>query len=133
MAHYKQPRKFNWVSVPIYAVLIALAYCGIKFMPPYWRNMKVDEAVRSTVNEYWSATRGASSYDAPPEIRERFERKIRDLGVDDPKVEIVFERDGEDLRVTVRYEVVVTHLFTSRTTAMRFAPTAATPIVSKGL
>jgi len=133
MAHYKQPRKFNWVSIPIYALLIALAYCGFKFIPPYWRNMKVDEVVRSTINEYWSATRGASSYEAPAEMRERFERKVREVGVDDPQAEFFFERDGADLRVTVRYVIVVTHPFTSRTTTMRFAPTAATPIVSKGL
>ncbi|MBI5482758.1 MAG: hypothetical protein HY906_28140 [Deltaproteobacteria bacterium] len=131
MAHYKQPRKFNWVSVPFYAALIGLVYCGIKFGPPYWRNMKVDEVVRSTVNEYWSLTRGSSSYDAPPELRDRFEKRLRDLGVDDPKAEFIFERDGEDLRVTARYHVVVPHWFTSRTTSMRFAPTAATPIVDK--
>jgi hypothetical protein len=131
MAHYKQPRKFNWVSLPFYAALIALVYCGIKFVPPYWRNMKVDEAARSTINEYWSMTRGGSSYDAPAELRERFERQIRDLGVEDPQAEFIFERDGGDLRVTVKYEVVVPHWFTSRTTTLRFAPTAATPLVDK--
>jgi hypothetical protein len=131
MAHYTQPRKFNWVSLPIYAALLALVYCGIKFAPPYWRNMKVDEQVRSGVNEYWSMIRGAGTYDAPPELRERFEKRIRELGVEDPKAEFIFERDGEDLRVTVSYEVVVPHWFTSKTTTMRFKPTASTPIVDK--
>jgi hypothetical protein len=131
MAHYQQPRRFNWVSVPFYAALIALVYCGIKFAPPYYRNMKVDEAVRSAVNEYWSLTRGSRTYDAPEELRERFERQIRQLGVDDPKAEFTFERDAENLRVTVRYEVVVSHWFTTRTTTMRFSPTVVTSIIDK--
>jgi hypothetical protein len=133
MAHYKQPHKFNWVSIPLYAALFAVVYCGIKFVPPYWRNMKVDEAVRATINEYWTMTRGSSTYEAPPELRERFERQIRDLGVDDPKVDIIYERDGANLRVTVKYETVVTHWFTSKTTVMHFAPTTSTPIVDKRL
>jgi hypothetical protein len=131
MAHYKQPRKFNWVSLPLYAALFALVYCGVKFVPPYMRNMKVDEQVRSVVNEYWSVTRHLSTKDAPQELRDRFEKQIRDLGVDDPKAQFFFEQDGADLRVTVKYQVVVPHWFTSKTTTLSFAPTAATAIIDK--
>lgn len=133
MAHYKQPRKFNWVSIPIYAALFGLVYCGIKFAPPYWRNMKVDELVRSSVNEYWSATKGVATKDAPPAVRDRLESQVRALGVDDPKAEFIFEQDGDDLRVTAKYQVVVPHWFTSRTTTLTFKPTASTPIVDKRL
>jgi hypothetical protein len=133
MAHYKQPRQFNWVSLPIYAALFGVVYCGVKFAPPYWRNMKVDEAVRSSVNEYWSATKHLTAKDAPPEVRDRLEKQVRELGVDDPKAEFTFEQDGPDLRVTVKYDVVVPHWFTSRTTTMRFKPSATTPIVDKRL
>jgi hypothetical protein len=133
MANYKQPRTFNWVSVPIYALLLALVYCGVKFVPPYWRNMKVDEVVRSAVNEYWSMTRGAASYDAPEELHDRIEKQIRELGVDDPKLDLIFERDGDDLRVTANYAVVVPHWFVDRTTTLKFRVSASTPLVDKRL
>jgi len=133
MAHYKQPRQFNWVSLPIYALLLGAIYCGIKFVPPYWRNMQVDEVVRSMVTEYWGTTRHVSAKDAPPALRDRFEKQVRELGVDDPKAEFLFEQDGPDLRVTVKYDVVVPHWFTSRTTTMKFKPSATTPIIDKRL
>ena len=131
MAHYKEPRKFNWVSLPLYALLFAAVYCGFKFIPPYWRNMKVDEVVRSSVNEYWASTRHLSAKDCPPEVRERLEKAVRELGVDDPKAEFIFEQDGPDLRVTARYDVVVPHWFTSKTTTLHFKPSASTPIIDK--
>jgi hypothetical protein len=131
MAHYREPRKFNWVSLPFYLALAGAIYCGIKFVPSYWRNMKVDEVVRSSINEYWASTRHTSVKDCPPEVRDRLEKQVRELGVEDPKAEFVFEQDGPDLRVTVRYEVVVNHWFTSKTTTLHFKPTAATPIVDK--
>ncbi len=131
MPSYKQPRQFNWVSIPLYAALLGAIYCGIKFIPPYWRNMKVDELVRSSVNEYWAGTRGFGTKDAPPEVRDRLESQVRALGVDDPKAQFLFEQDGENLRVTAKYQVVVPHWFTSKTTTLNFGPTAATPIIDK--
>jgi hypothetical protein len=131
MATYKEPRKFNWVSIPLYLALFGLVYSAIKFAPPVWRNMKVDEQVRSSVNEYWASTRHLTAKDAPQEVRDRLEKQVRALGVDDPKAEFYFEQDGADLRVTVKYQVIVPHWFTSRTTTMSFAPTATTPVVDK--
>ncbi len=133
MPSYKQPRQFNWVSIPLYAALLGAIYCGIKFIPPYWRNMKVDELVRSSVNEYWSATRHTAAKDCPPEVRDRLDSMVRALGVDDPKAEFTFEQDGPDLRVTAKYQVVVPHWFTAKTTTLSFKPTATTPIVDKRL
>jgi len=131
MARIKQPRHLNPVSLLVYLVLAAIVYGGVKFGPPYWRSLKVDEAVRGAVNEYWAATRGSSDFEAPPRVRESLERAIRDIGVDDPDLQLTFERDGEDLRVTATYKEVVTHPFVNRTTTLHFAPTASTPIVDK--
>jgi hypothetical protein len=133
MATYQQPRRFNWVSIPIYAAVAALVYSLVQFGPPWYRNMKVDEVVRDAVNQYWHATRGSETGDCPPELKDQIERRIRDLGVDDPALSLFFDRDATDLRVTARYQVVVKHPLVKKTTTLSFAPTASTPIVSKGL
>jgi hypothetical protein len=133
MATYKEPRRFNWVSVPVYALLLGGLYALIQFAPHYYRNLKVDEVVRAAVNEYWAATRGTTSGDAPGDLRDRIERQIRSLGVDDPQLQLSFERDPTDLRVTARYRVIVKHWGVDRTTTLSFAPTASTPIVDRRL
>ena len=51
----------------------------------------------------------------------------------DQHPEFTFAQDGPDLRVTAKYQVVVPHWFTSKTTTLRFKPTASTPIVDKRL
>ncbi|HEY3359356.1 MAG TPA: hypothetical protein VGQ83_39265 [Polyangia bacterium] len=133
MANYKQPHKFNWVSIPVYAGVAALIYSAVQFGPPWYRNLKVDEVVRDAVNQYWHATRGSSTGDCPPELREQIERKIRDVGIEDPGLSLFFDRDATDLRVTARYEVVVRHPVVKKVTKLSFAPTASTPIVDKRL
>jgi hypothetical protein len=132
MSNYKQPRKLNFVSFPVYATLIVAAYCGVRFAPPYYRNMKVDEILRSAVNEYWAATRGASS-EPPQELRDSVERRIRDVGIEDPELALYFERNAELLRVSASYKVVVRHPFVGRATTLTFKPSAVTEVVGKRL
>jgi len=131
MATYKQPRRFNWVSLPIYLALAAALYCLVRFGPPYYHNMKVDEVVREAVNAYYAETRGVATGDASPELRDRFERRIRNLGIDDPQLALFFDKDAESVTVTARYKVVVEHPFVKRSTTLEFAPSATTSLVDK--
>jgi hypothetical protein len=129
MGTYRQPRRFNWVSLPIYAAIAAALYSIVQFGPPVYRNMKVDEVIREAVNSYYAATRGAASGDAPDELRHQVEQRIRNLGIDDPQLALFFDKDAEKLTVTARYTVVVQHPFVKRTTMLEFAPSAKTPLV----
>jgi hypothetical protein len=133
MATYKQPRRFNWVSMPVYLVIAAAIYCGAQFGPHVWRNLTVDEIVRDAVNQYWYQTRGTSASEAPQELREGVERKILAAAPDARDLELSFDRESTDLRVTARYHIVVKHPFVKKTTKLSFAPTAATPIVNSRL
>jgi hypothetical protein len=131
MARYRQPRKLNFVSLLVYVALAALAYSAIQFGPPLYRNMKVDEIVRAAVNEYWATTRGAPSREAPQELQDSVEKRIRDIGVDDPELSLAFDHDSTDLTVAARYHVVIQHPLVKRSTVLTFHPSASTAIVDK--
>lgn len=116
--NYKKPRSINLVSVALVLLAVAAAYAGWKFIPHYWRAQKVDEALSdvgyraSDLYAIAEPSRRKREADLVEQARER----LQALGVDDPLLNVWFEPG----RVHASYTVIVKHLFTARTTTLRF-------------
>jgi hypothetical protein len=102
--NYRAPRKFNWVSILLLVGAIAGGYWGIKFFPVYWKAWKVDEVLDSVKNEA-SDLRSISDQTKREEVaeglRQRTERRIRELGI----------KDHEGFPLEVNYTEGYTHIY----------------------
>jgi hypothetical protein len=115
--------------------LVALAYGGWKFVPPYWQAWKVDEALREarndasdlgTLNEGHRASRER-------EVLERTRGRLRELGVvDQPDfpLELAFSPSYDLLYAN--YRVVIRHPLVNKTTVIDMRRKVSMPPV-KGL
>lgn len=116
--NYKKPRSINLVSVLLVMLAVAAAYAGWKFIPHYWRAQKVDEALSDVGYRAQDidATKGPDRQKREAALAELARERLQALGVDDPLLYVWFEPG----RVHASYTVIVKHLFTARTTTLRF-------------
>jgi len=122
MAQYKQPSRINIVSILLLGVVLGAVYTGVKFVPHYWRDRKVEEVLGVAVNRFF---RERTTSGVEESVRAEVEAHVRALGVDDPELRVFVERRPDVLRVSVQYTVVVSHPGRKITT-LRFAPSAET-------
>ncbi len=120
--NYKKPRTINWVSVLLVTALLAAGYCGWKFVPPYWKGIKVDSILSDVKNEASDlpllSTEQRWSYEQ--KIKQRVYNEIRGLGIEDTHgqpIEVGF--DPNYAYIYARYDIIVHHPF-GKTTRMKF-------------
>lgn len=122
MAHYKQPSRINPVSLLLLLAAGAVAYAGVKFAPPFWRDREIKGKIEEAVNRMW---RDRNVPGVEGMLHDQVTAQIRELGIDDPGLLVSVEKTAERMRISASYTVVISHPGRKITT-LRFEPSFET-------
>jgi hypothetical protein len=112
----------NWVrTVILYAILAAVAYAGVLFVPVLWRNHKVNNALHESGNNAYRQKEDAA-------IKEAIRRRVRDetdIILKDDEIDVAWGPEKASLTLAARYEQVVRFWPLSATLVMRLNPSVS--------
>lgn len=105
---YKKPRRINAVSVTLLVLALIGGYAAYQYLPLYFMR---HEAYR-VLEETGSQVAGRASFyseDGPArdDLRAKMQRKIKDLGIQDPNMETWIEIEGKQVKLGVVYSMWV--------------------------
>lgn len=111
---HKRPRRVNLVSGFLTLVAAAAIYLGVKFLPVYWQNKKVDHALDETAVK--ASTFGRLTEDSrraeAAKLVDAAIASLHDLGVEDQldqPIQVWFSPEYDELHA--RYTTIVQHNF----------------------
>jgi hypothetical protein len=113
---YKKPSKLNAVSLIVILGLAALAYCGFKFSPAYYRKWKARGIISETAHKIYPKRAVAEETEFFDEVKKQAVAELRNLGIEDPALRIDFQRSPQEVTATASYTEVVKHPFDKSTT-----------------
>jgi hypothetical protein len=107
---YKKPRKLNWVSLLVLAVLGGGVYFGWYYAPVYYQRYKVDRVLGDM--GYRSidlpSLTGDAAVQLESDLLDQARRQIRDLGIateDETALDVYFDADYS--HIVAEYSVTV--------------------------
>jgi hypothetical protein len=116
-------RRINVVSVLLALVVASGAYFGWKLIPVYYQAHKVDTILAS--HRRASAELDIHRHnEREDEILEKVEKEVRELGIDDPYMQVRFSPDYTSLHVDYSVEV---RFFFGKSKTLRFARSVEIP------
>ncbi len=117
MAKYKQPKKFNPVSLFVLLAVAGAGYCVFQFGPPYWWQYKVKGTLKDAANRFskWGPA-------VKDKTREQTLVKIRSIGIEDRALQVHFRRSAGMVDVWATYVVRIKHPLENKITTLRFSP-----------
>jgi hypothetical protein len=120
--NYKKPRSINLVSVSLLLLVLAAAYAGWKFVPPWWKGIKVDGVLSDAKNDASDLQLMSENqrWEYEQKIRHRVYNELRELGLEDTQGQPVEVGFGPNYTyIYARYDIIVHHPF-GKTTRMKF-------------
>lgn len=105
---YIKPRRINVVSVTLLLAVLIAGYAAYLYLPLYFLRHEAYRVLEETGSEV--SVRGAFYMEDSPardELRKKMQRKIKDMGVDDPNIETWIEFEGKEAHLGVVYSVWV--------------------------
>lgn len=107
---YKRPRKINFVSVSIVAVLAFAAYMLSQYLPLYLRKQEAYRVLDETSSQFaGQKNRYLASEPHLLQLQQRMGNDLRLVGIDDPEMEHWIEVDNKS---TVRFGVIYSETVT---------------------
>jgi len=105
---YKKPRRINSVTIAVVVALLLAGYAGYQYLPLYFMRHEAYRVLEETGSEIAGRARFYSD-DSPArdKIRKKMQRKVRELGIQDPDIESWIEFEGKEIRLGVLYSVWV--------------------------
>jgi hypothetical protein len=125
---YKQPGRFNAVSVTLFLLMAAGVYVLYCTWPIVTLRLRVKGDLEDVMNRYWRANLagGASLDDTKKKLRaELIDRATLD-GVKDKKIDIVFGGDKKRISIEARFSANAYFPVLDRTFHFDLAPSAET-------
>lgn len=126
--NYKKPRRINAVSITFFVVVAALAYVGYAM----WPAMALRLRVRSEIDDVLLPMYRANLKDRikakleEAKIRRDLLARIKKAGVNDPRPEIIVQRDAKTVSITVSFYATVDFPGTDIRHTLKLAPSAKT-------
>lgn len=105
------PRRINVVSVSIVLALLTVGYFAWKLIPPYLQANKVDTELAAAKNELGKHDTRTGDDSRVRAVLEHTRAKLRDMGIDDPKLELGLARGDKKHTIYAKYKVKVGLLF----------------------
>lgn len=121
MKGYKKPSKFNFVTLTIVLVLLAVAYVAVQFIPPYWRKYRVKEILANAAAKVYPRRRNPSD-ELLERVRDKTIRQMREVGIDDDGLEVEFQIYPSQVTVVATYRELINHPLVNKTTTLNFRP-----------
>ncbi len=107
---YKRPRKINFVSISIVAVLAFAAYMLSQYLPLYLRKQEAYRVLDETSSQFaGQKNRYLASEPHLLQLQQRMGNDLRLVGIDDPEMEHWIEVDNKS---TVRFGVIYSETVT---------------------
>lgn len=122
MANYRQPRRFNVVSMLMILVLLGGGYWLYVFFPVYWDAWTVDHQLRECAAAMYQVNKLAEP-DRSTQMRVLLQKaqadSIRLAHITDPDFDVRLELTGDEVKLIGEYTVVVRHPIANWTTTVK--------------
>jgi hypothetical protein len=107
--HYKQPKRINAVSVSLLLIVLGGGWLGYNAWPIISLNGNVKNELGEALPRVYKANLlpEPTSSETVARIQEELLDKLKKLGVDDPKAEVVIDRTKEKVTVQAKYTSVL--------------------------
>ena len=122
---YSQPRRLNIVSTILLLAAGAGVYWVIQFGPPYLRHWKSKGILSEAANSIYPRRGrlfGSGAKELMDEVGMETEKKLRAIGVLDPKLEAKVVVVKNEVTVSADYIETIDHPVIKKTTILRFTP-----------
>jgi hypothetical protein len=126
---YKQPQRLNAVSLMMAMALGLLGYTGYAMWPVFSLRSNVESELGTSLSALWKLNLHGDS----PAIRAELVKlkksvvvRLRQVGVRDKALEVVFERDKKKVAMEARYQAPFTFPGLDKTVTMSFKPRVET-------
>ena len=126
--HYKQPRRINAVSISLLLIVCAGGWVGYSAWPIISVNANVKNELGEALPRVYKANLlpEPTSTDAITRVHDELMSKMKKLGVDDPKVEVIISRSKEKVSVEARYTAILTLQGIDKTRPLTMSPKVET-------
>jgi hypothetical protein len=125
---YKKPRKINGVSVTLTALFGGFLFYAFHTWPVFMLRVRAKGEMEELLPRLWRVNlmdRSPANRDIPA-IRKELTTALRKVGVKDPKLEIVIERNQKIVAFEARFAAPVTYPIIDKTIVYELAPRAQT-------
>ena len=124
MGKYKKPRSINSVSVLMALALLAAGYSGYQFGPHYYHKWKARGILSDAANRAYPKrmTEGWDRQNFITELKVKTEKKLKEMGIDDPKLDVTITYGKTAITAQASYVVIITHPFIDKKTTLYFRP-----------
>lgn len=126
---YKQPQRFNAVSLMMAAVLGLLGYTGYAMWPVFSLRSNVESELGTSLSGLWKLNLHGDSPAIRTELvklKKAVVERVRQVGVKDKGLEVVFERNKKKVAIEARYQAAFTFPGVDKTVIMSFKPRVET-------
>lgn len=114
-----KPRRINIVSVAIVVFFVTGGYLAWKLIPPYLQANNVDTELAAAKNELGKIDTRTGDDSRVTAILEATRTKLREMGVDDPELELGLTRGAKKHTIYAKYKVKV-HLVFGQSITLSF-------------
>ena len=126
---YKQPQRLNAVSLVMVALLGLLVYTGYAMWPVFSLRSNVESELSTSLSVLWKLNLNGDT--APVRVqlvklKKRVIEQLRNVGVKDKGLEVVFERDRKRVAMEARYQAAFTFPGLDKTVTLSFKPRVET-------
>jgi hypothetical protein len=122
---YKKPRKFNFISLLMILVAIAVGYVVIQFLPSYYRKWKAKGVLAEAANSIYPRRfiSGMASTEFMSKIQTDALNRLRnEVGIEDTGMTVRAYKDKDNATVSADYRERINHPFVGKTTVLHFRP-----------
>jgi hypothetical protein len=126
--HYKQPRRINAVSISLLLMVAGVGWIGYSAWPIISVNANVKNELGEALPRVYKANLlpEPTSTELITRIHDDLMGKMKKLGVDDPKVEVIISRSKEKVSIETRYTAILALQGTEKTRPLTMSPKVET-------
>jgi hypothetical protein len=108
-------RRFNFMTIVLILLGIALVYAGIRYVPPYWTQWRVKSAISEVASSAYHERREAV-------LRGKLIDRLAEYGIEIGFEDIEIEWAAEEVVIRVQYHIDVKHPFVEKPHRLEFSP-----------
>ena len=106
---------------------LGAGYAGFQFGPHYYHKWKAKGILSDAANRAYPKrmVEGIELFDFLQELQNKTTKRLRDVGIEDPKMEVKITMGAKEITAKASYVVIIKHPFVDKQTTLYFRPSVS--------